>query len=168
MKNAKIIFLVNFLPRTSSPVIWLGFSRENSHSKVQGLRRGTFMSLKVARELLASAGYQLELERKPSSHAVVATKGSLRTGVQKLQPLWGQERGRAGGCCEMGEVCTEWEESEGALGPSVSICHQAWPSDPLLPPFQIPGELLLLDIFSLEPHREGCSGKHSPSHNQKQ
>lgn len=96
------------------------------------------MSLQVARELLAGAGYQLELEREPSSHAGVAMKGSLRSGVWELQPLWGQEWRWAGGCCEGGEVGTEREEREGTLGPSVSVCHHAWPYDLLLPPSHIP------------------------------
>lgn len=35
------------------------------------------MNLGVTRELLTGVGYQLELERKPSSHADVAMKGEL-------------------------------------------------------------------------------------------
>lgn len=35
------------------------------------------MSLGVSRELLGGAGYQLGLERKPSSHAGVVMKGDL-------------------------------------------------------------------------------------------
>lgn len=94
------------------------------------------MSLQVARKLIAGAGYLLELEREPSSHADVAMKGSLRSGVWEMQPVWGQEWRWAGGCCEGDEVHTEREEREGTLGPSV--CPHAWPYDPLLSPSHLP------------------------------
>lgn len=92
-------------------------------------------------------------------------KGSPSCGCGIYTLCGSSDWGWAWDCCEDDEKHIEWEDSEGMLGPSVSVCyHVCYMTLFYLPfTFPIPRELLSLDNISLEPHGEGCSGNMVPA-----
>ena len=125
------------------------------------------MSLGVARGLVAGAGYQLELEGKPSSCADVAMKGILRSGVWELWPLWGQEWRWTGGWCEAGEVGTERGKVKAFWAPlclsAIMLGHMILFHHP--PIFQIPGRSSYWTPLAQNHREKGILGNIVPASN---
>lgn len=108
--------------------------------------------------------YQLNLARKPSSHAGVTTRWAMR-GELKVWRVGsaasaGARMGRAGATVSMPRQAWSRSRVKACWAPlclsAVLFGHMA----PLYLPlaFPIPRKLLSLDASRLEPHREGCFG----------